>query len=149
MVTRTATSEGEPEQMSFALPSEDRKHLFQITESWDIDNPHKKLNTDENTVIVKLEVVDGDEAERTMLHWVNLDDKWTGFFRTKLFLKSIGEPYNGVDFPIISDNWQARRFYATVTHTDDGKYANIDQFFEDESKALNEGSQKNDSISWE
>jgi hypothetical protein len=136
MVERTATSREEPEQKSFKKPSENMDHLFQITEVFDYENPHPKISTDENTVIVKLEVEGGEEEGRTMLHWVNLDDQWAGFFRTKIFLKCIGEPYKGDDFPIMSDNWQGRKFYADVVHTEDGKYANVNEFNIDKSLAI-------------
>jgi hypothetical protein len=138
MVTRTATKNEEP--ANYAKPSEGTTHLFQIVDCWDIDNQHPKIALDENTVLVKLEVKGGEEEGRTMLHRVSLDDKWTGFFRTQIFLKCIGEPYKGEDFPIMSENWHGREFYATVEHTTSEKtgktYPNILDFDEDKSKTI-------------
>ena len=137
MVTRTGSGEEEPTQSSFQLPSEGVNHLFQITEVYDFENQHPKISLGENNTVVKLEVVGGDEEGRTMLHWVNLDDQWTGFFSTRLFLKAIGEPYKGKDFPMNTENWQTRRFLSTVTHSvseKNGKtYCNIGEYDIEES----------------
>jgi hypothetical protein len=127
MVKRTASgSEQEPEQKEFLVPSE-REHLFQVIDVIDLDSDETgKMNLDPDTVVVKCEVVGGDEAGRTLLQRLSLDDKWKGFFATRLFLKAIGEQYKGEQFPIDTDNWQAKQFYATVVHN--GKYANIKEY---------------------
>lgn len=124
MVKRTVQAPNdEPEQRTFELPSEG-EHQFQIVDKW-------TDKTDDNIIIVKLEVAEGDELGRSILHRVNLDSEWKGFFLTRLFLKAIGEPYKG-EFEVEDDNWIGRCFYATITHNvsaNNGKtYANIDQF---------------------
>lgn len=123
MVRTTANGKDEPEQMSFELPSE-KEHLFQVV---DVD---EDLDPDPDIVYVKCEVVGGDEEGRSLLQRLSLDDGWKGFFATRLFLKAIGEQYKGEQFPIDSENWIGRQFFATVKHTK-GKektYANIDQY---------------------
>lgn len=120
MVKRTGSSnEQEPEQKQFKLPSE-KEHLFQVV---DID---EKLGNDPDIVYVKLEVVGSDEQGLSLLQRLSLNDSFSGFFATRLFLKAIGEPYKGDNFPIDTDQWQARQFYATVVHN--GKYANIKEY---------------------
>lgn len=124
MVRRTGSGdESEPEQKQFTLPTE-KEHLFQVV---DVD---EVLDPDPDIVFVKCEVVGGEEEGRSLMIRLSLDDKWKGFFATRLFLKSISEPYKGVEFPIDSDNWIARQFYATVTHTKskDKTYANIKEY---------------------
>lgn len=125
MKRQVSTSNEEPEQRKFELPSEG-EHQFQVVDKWEDKN-------DDNIVIVKLEVSEGDETGRSILHRVNLDSKWKGFFLTRLFLKSISEPYKG-EFEIDDDNWIGKCFYATIIHNqgNNGKtYANIDQFIFD------------------
>lgn len=113
----------EPEQRVFELPDEG-EHLFQVVDKWEDKN-------DENIIIVKLEVADeGNNFGRTLLHRINLDFDWKGFFLTRLFLKAIGEPYKG-DIEIDDDMWIGKMFYASVIHNlaSNGKtYANIDQY---------------------
>lgn len=123
MVKRTVTAPNdEPEQGKFKLPSEG-EHLFQVVDKW-------ADKTDYNVIITKLEVAEGDEIGRSILHRVNLDSEWKGFFLTRLFLKAIGEPYKG-EFEVDDDMWIGKCFYASVIHNlgNNGKtYANIDQF---------------------
>jgi len=124
MVKRTVTAPNdEPEQGKFKLPSEG-EHLFQVVDKW-------ADKTDDNVIITKLEVAEGDEIGRSILHRVNLDSEWKGFFLTRLFLKAIGEPYKG-EIDIDDDMWIGKCFYATIIHNvsvNNGKtYANIDQF---------------------
>ena len=110
----------EPEQGSFQLPSA-KEHLFQVTDFID--------SNDVDIVLPKLEVVGGDEEGRSLLNRISLDDKWKGFFATRLFLKAIGEPYKG-EIDIDTDNWVGKQFYATVVHNESkGKvYANIGEY---------------------
>lgn len=122
MVKRTASSpDSEPDQKVFVLPSE-KEHLFQVVDFIDSDNP--------DIILTKLEVVGGEEEGRSLIQRVSLDDGWKGFFATRLFLKAIGEPYHGKDFPIDTDNWPGRQFYAIVIHNESkGKtYANIKEY---------------------
>lgn len=115
-------SNDEPEQKRFELPSVG-EHQFQVVDKWALD-------TDENIIVVKLEVSEGDELGRSILHRVNLDSEWKGFFLTRLFLKAIEEPYKG-EFEVDDDNWIGKCFYATIIHNqaNNGKtYANIDTF---------------------
>lgn len=123
MVKRTVTAPNdEPEQGKFKLPSEG-EHLFQVVDKW-------ADKTDDNVIITKLEVAEGDEIGRSILHRVNLDSEWKGFFLTRQFLKAIGEPYKG-EFEVDDDMWIGKCFYASVIHNlgNNGKtYANIDQF---------------------
>ncbi len=113
----------EPEQRRFELPSEG-EHKFQVVDIIDNDDP--------NLAITKLEVAEGDEVGRSLLHRVSFDSEWKGFFLTRLFLKAVGEPYKGDGINMDSDNWVGRSFYATIVHNKseaNGKtYANIDQF---------------------
>ena len=113
----------EPEQKRFELPSENVEHLFQVVDL--IDSP------DPDIAIAKIEIAEGDEIGRSLLHRVNMDSEWKGFFLTRLFLKAIGEPYKGDDVVIDPDNWPGRQFYSSVIHNKgtSGKiYANIDQY---------------------
>ena len=123
MVKRTVTtSNDEPEQRRFELPSEG-EHLFSVVDVWTDKN-------DDNIVITKLEVAEGEELGRSLLHRVNLDSEWKGFFLTRFFLKAIGEDYKG-EIEVDSDMWVGRLFYASVIHNtgNNGKtYANIDTF---------------------
>ena len=118
--------DNEPEEQgSFDLPSE-REHLFQVTDIYTADDEMgRKLKLDDNTVSVKCEVVGGDEAGRTLLQRLSLDQTWKGFFATRLFLKAVGEDYKG-DISIDTDMWCGLQFYATVVHN--GKYANIKEY---------------------
>lgn len=123
MVKRTVTAPNEePEQRKFELPSEG-EHQFQIVDKW--------TDKTDDIIIVKLEVAEGEELGRSILHRVNLDSGWKGFFLTRLFLKAIGEPYKG-EIDIDDDMWIGKCFYATIIHNvsvNNGKtYANIDQF---------------------
>lgn len=114
--------DNEPENKTFELPSEG-EHCFQVVDVFADKN-------DENIVVTKLEIADGPEIGRSILHRVNLDSEWKGFFFTRMFLKVLGEPYKG-EFEADSDNWIGRLFYATIKHNqgNNGKtYANIDTF---------------------
>lgn len=124
MVKRTASAKDEPEQQSFELPTE-KDHLFQVV---DID---EELDSDPDIVFVKCEVVGGEEEGRSLMIRLSLDDKFKGFFATRLFLKSIGCEYKGDNFPIWTDEWPGRQFYATVVHNkgkNDKTYANIAEY---------------------
>lgn len=127
MVKRTVNaSDKEPDQKQFDLPSE-KEHLLQVTDIFtSSDEMGVKLGLDENTVSVKLEVVGGDEAGRTLLQRLSLDSSWKGFFATRLFLKAIGQDYKGNELVIDTDMWSGSQVYATIVHN--GKYANIDTF---------------------
>ena len=136
MMKRTCNAPNdEPDERNDELPSEKEHHL-RIVKLWEDDS-------DSNIIVTKLEVFDGEERGRTLYHRVNVDDQWAGFFRTRLFLKSIGEPYKG-EFDVDEDNWYGKNFYATVVHSDpekskDGKiYANIDKFNLDKIEKLSE-----------
>lgn len=117
-------SDEELKGKTFELPSEGL-HSFRVVDVKDNEN-------DPNLVLVKLEVCDGAEYGRSILHRVNLDSDWKGFFFTRLFLKAIGEPYKG-SFEADSDMWLGKTFSATIVHTveKEGKkrtFANIDKF---------------------
>lgn len=115
----------EPDVKKFDIPS-CKEHLFQTTDLFTHeDEIGKKLGLDENTVSVKLEVVGGDEAGRTMLNRCSLNPDAKGFFATVLFLKAIGLPYKGT-FTIDTNDFIGKQFYATVKHKDG--YANIDKY---------------------
>ncbi len=121
MVKRTYNvEETEPEQTSFNIPSE-KEHLLQVVDFVDQDDP--------DVILVKIEVVGGDENGRSLLNRCTLDQEAKGFFFTRMFLKAIGEPYKGV-FEIESDRWIGRQFYGRVAHTaSKGKtYANIGEY---------------------
>lgn len=119
MVKRNASGNDEPEQRSYKLPSE-KEHLFQVADIIE------DIDSDPDIVHVKCEVVGGDEKGRTLLNRLSLDDEYKGFFATRLFLKAISEKYKGDNFPIDSDDWQGKQFYATVVHNDG--YANIQEY---------------------
>jgi len=127
------TSNEEPEQNKFELLSEG-EYLLQVVDLF----PYKE---DENIVIVKLEVAEGEEMGRSIIHRVNMDFGWKGFFATRLFLKALKQPYKG-DIEIDSDMWPGLCFYANIVHNkaDNGKtYANIDSYnFDKEVKQFNE-----------
>lgn len=155
---RTATSNNEePEQKSFEKPSE-KEHLFQIVEVFDMDNNPYKLDLGPDDTASKCEVVGGDEEGRSLLNRASLDDQWKGFFATRLFLKAIGCEYKGDNFPIDSDLWTGRQFYATIIHNESkGKmYANIKEYnfdkMVDNSRApvaVSEPSAIPDEIAWD
>lgn len=115
--------DNDPEQMKFQLPSE-REHLFQVLEV-----NEKDINVD--IVSVKAGVMGGPEDGRTLLHRLNLDPDSKGFFATRLFLKSIGQPHKG-PVNVNTDEWLGKKFYATVIHAkskDQTKtYANIETY---------------------
>lgn len=115
----------EPDQKSFKKPSEGQ-HLFQVVDVYDITNQVGKMDLDENTVYVKLEVAIGEEIGRSILLRLSLDENWKGFFATRLFLKAIGEAHKGKDIEIDTDRWIGRQLYADVIHN--GEYANIDSY---------------------
>jgi len=116
MVKRTASATEEPEQSDFPKPSEG-EHLFQVSNIYDQqDHPEKFDIDDPDTAIAQVEVVGGDEEGRTMLIQCTLDDSLKKFYYTRMFLKAIGCEYKGSNFPIDSDEWQGKQFYATVIH---------------------------------
>ena len=148
-------SEEEPEQRKFLLPSE-VEHKFQVVDLF----PDKN---DPDIIAVKLEVAEGDELGRSILHRINLNPEWKGFFLTRLFLKAVGEPYKGA-FLADSDNWVGREFKATIIHNVVDKkdaggnviskktYANIDEFIFDVTPEVGvnpDGVKKADDIAWE
>jgi hypothetical protein len=119
--------------------------IFYFLDFVDNDNP--------DIILVKLEVVGGDEAGRTLLNRCTLDQEAKGFFFTRMFLKAIGEPYKG-QFEMESDRWIGRQFYATVAHSQSkGKtYANIGEFNFDkvvEQYKAPVGVTKPEDIAWE
>lgn len=126
MVKRTYNiDQNEPEQKKFDRPTE-KEHLFQVIDIFDYTSEMgQKLNLDENTVSVKVEVVGGDEAGRTILIRLTLQDTDKGFFFTRMFLKATGQDYKGV-IAIDSDLWCGLQFYASVKHN--GDYANIKEY---------------------
>ncbi len=113
----------EPDVTKFEMPSVG-EHDFQV-----VDVIEDKNSPD--IVMVKLEVASGAELGRSILHRVNLDDSFKGFFATRLLLKAIGEPNKGA-IEIDTDNWIGRSFVASIVHnvsSGNGKtYANIDKF---------------------
>lgn len=128
MVKRTFTKDynDEPENAKFDLPSE-KEHCLQVTDIFTCeDEMGQKLKLDMDTVSVKLEVVGGEEAGRTLLQRLTLDENNKGFFATRLFLKVLGFDYKGTGLIIDTDMWVGCSLYATVVHN--GKYANIEQY---------------------
>jgi len=124
MVKRTANAPAtEPEQTQFEVPSE-KKHLFQVVDI--LEN----IDPDPNIVHAKLEVVGGEEEGLSILNRCCLDDSRKEFFFTRMFLKVIGEPYKGENFPIDTENWPGKQAYGHVKHTiKNGKtYANITEW---------------------
>lgn len=111
----------EPEESNFKLPSE-KEHLLQVVENWPDDS-------DPDVIINRIEVVGGDENGLSLLHRVNINYQFKGFYYTRMFLKSIGEPYKG-SFDIDPDHWTGRQFYGVVVHNKSGSktYANIDAY---------------------
>ena len=130
MVKRNASGTEEPEQKKFELPSE-KEHLFQVADIYDqMEHPEGFNIDDPDLAIVKIEVVGVEEEGRTMLNRLTVNDESKGFFATRLFLKAVSLPYKGDSFPIDSDEWQGRQFYALVSHKEyKGKmYANISEY---------------------
>ena len=124
MVKRAASApEQEPEQAEYEKPSEG-EHLFQVVDV------REDIDDNPDIVHAKLEVCGGDEEGRTILNRLSLDDNWKGFFATRLFLKAIGQPYKGDNFPIDTNEWIGRQFYAEIVHNESkGKiYANIKEY---------------------
>lgn len=117
MVRQANAPDTEPEQSKFELPSE-KEHLFQVVDYWNDKN-------DNDVVIVKLEVIGGDEEGRTILNRINLDDSKKSFYFARMFLKAIGEDYKG-SFEIDENNWIGKQLYAEVIHN--GNYANIKEY---------------------
>src|SRR3990167_8521567 len=115
MVRKTVDAP-DTEPNSFQKPSE-TEHLFQVVDVWE---------NNDGTVTAKCEVSGGDEEGRSLLQRLSLDEKWKGFFATRIFLKACGLSYKGKGLVIDTDEWPGCQFYATVVH--DGKYANIDEY---------------------
>ena len=153
MIKRTANAENEPEESKFPMPSEGKEHLFQVSDIYDQNNHPEGFDiTDPDTAIAKVEVVGGDEEGRGMLIQCTLDDSLKKFYYTRMFLKAIGCQYKGSNFPIDSDDWQGRQFYATVVHTEgkNGKtFANVLEYNFD--KVVEQGStpKPKDEIAWD
>ena len=156
MVQRNAKGNNEePEQKKFEMPSQ-KEHLFQVVEVYDQRNSPGKMELDADTVCAKLEVCGGDEEGRTMLNRMTLDDDGKGFWATKLFLKSICEPYKceeGKKFPIDTDNWAGKQFYATVVYNKgfaNIKEYNFDKMVEQSVPATGDNKEKTkDAIAWD
>jgi len=127
MIKRSVNApDTEPDKKQFDLPSP-KEHLFQVSDVFTCeDEMGVKLGLDKDTVSVKCEVVGGDEEGRTLLCRLSFDPDWKGFFATRMFLKAIGCQYKGDNFPVDSDEWQGRQFYATVIHK--SGYANIKEY---------------------
>ena len=155
MVKRTYSKDynEEPDQKAFNLPSQ-KEHLFQVTDIFTCeDEVGQKLKLDMDTVSVKLEIVGGEEAGRTLLQRLTLDENHKGFFATRLFLKVLGFDYKGTGLTIDTDLWVGNQLYATVVHN--SKYANIDQYnfdkkIEQPVKSINPGGVTSpENIAWE
>lgn len=133
MVKRTVSAlNEEPVQQNFKKPSE-KEHLFQISDIYDQNEHPEGFDIDDpDIVFAKCEVVGGDEEGRTLLNRCCLDDSRKEFYFTRMFLKAISCKYKGENFPIDSDEWQGRQFYATVVHSsnkDNTKtFANIKEY---------------------
>lgn len=139
MVKRTAKGDDkEPGQGSFDLPSANKEHLFQVVDVLD------DFNGDPDIFFAKCEVVGGDEEGRSLLHRCTLDDSQKQFFFTRMFLKAVGEPYKGEMIPIDTERWVGRQFYAIVSHSKDGKYANINEFMFEKQVEQYDKDDKND-----
>src|SRR3990172_6925110 len=126
----------EPGSFRNELPSEGN-HVLQVVDVFTCeDETGMKLNLDENTVSVRLEVAQGSETGFSLLHRMTLDENNKGFFATRLFLKAIHQPCKGPAVVIDTDTWAGEQFRAYVTHNKgkNGKvYANI--FSYDDSSA--------------
>ncbi len=132
MVQRNASADNEePVQSDFEKPSE-KEHLFQVSDVYDEENHPENFDIDDPDIIfAQCEVVGGDEEGRTLLIQCCLDDSLKRFYYTRMFLKVIGQQYKGDNFPIDSDEWQGKQFYATVVHTkgkNDKYYANVKEY---------------------
>lgn len=121
MARQANAPDTEPEESEYPIPSE-KEHLLQVVDNWEDDS-------DPDVIITKIEVVGSDENGRSLLHRVNLNDQYKGFFYTRLFLKAIGENYKG-SFKICEENWAGKQFYATIVHNKSGgkTYANISEY---------------------
>lgn len=115
----------EPEAQKRELPSI-KEHLFQVTNVYTPDDNPFPNGLPENTISAQLEVCGGDEEGRTLLCRMTLDENGKGFWATRLFLKTIGEPHKGDNIEIDTDRFIGRQFYATVKHKEG--YCNIDQY---------------------
>lgn len=147
MVRRTAEApDTEPENIKFDIPSE-KEHLLQIVDVYDRFYEQNKFKLDADTVIAKLEVVGGDEEGRSLLNRCCIDSKQKRFYFTRLMLKAISLQYKG-HFTVDTDEWIGRQLYATVKHSDDGKYANIDEY-NFEKVVENMEAKKKDEINWD
>lgn len=149
MVKRTASSQDqEPDVKESKLPSA-KEHLFQCVNVYDIDNKPEGLPIDHPDIVyAQCEVVGGDEEGRSLLNRLSLDDNYKGFFATRLFLKAVGEPYKGADFPIDTENWVGRQFFAKVIHN--GKYANIDEYnFENKIDQVTTPKKDEEELAWD
>lgn len=138
------------QQSKFELPSES-EHLFQIVDVYDYTTETgAKMKLDNNTVMVKIEIADGDELGRTMLNRCSLDVMDVGFFATRLLLKAIGFDHKG-EITIDTDQWIGLQFFATVKHSKsrDGlkTYANIDKYNFD--KLIDQAPQGGAVVSWD
>ena len=122
MVKKTVDAP-DSEPNTFEKPSEG-EHTFQVVDV--IEN--------ENTPdIVAVKCESKTEEGRSLLHRLNLDENFKGFFAVRLFLKAIGEQYKGKGLVIDSDNWIGREFTATVVYNEDKNdpskiYANIGDY---------------------
>ena len=158
MVKRTASAPNEePVQQDFEKPSEG-EHLLQVADIFTQDaHPDGFEIDDPDTAIVKAEVVGGEEEGRSMLIQCTLDDSLKKFYYTRMFLKAIGCKYKGDNFPIDSDEWQGRQFFATVEHNkgkNDKVYANIkeynfDKMIDHSTLAGSPSAKKDPTVNWE
>lgn len=155
MVKRTVNmGDTEPDQKSFKKPSEGQ-HLFQVVDVFDITNQVGKMDLDDDTVYVKLEVAIGEELGRSILLRLTINESNKGFFACRLFLKAIGEPHKGQGIEIDTDRWIGRQLYADVIYN--GEYANIDGYDFEKCAALSQpetggnpgGATKAEDIAWE
>lgn len=116
-IRHVRSDENEPTESNFPLPKE-CEHLFQVIDGWEDKN-------DSDVHVAKLEIIGGEDKGKSILHRLNTNDQLKSFYYTRLFLKSISEPYKG-EFDINTDNFIGKQFYATIKIN--GKYANIDQY---------------------
>jgi len=115
----------EPETIERKIPSE-KEHLFYVVDVFTCgDKTGRKMNLDDKTVMIKCEVVGGEEEGRSLLLRIALDETDRGFFMTRLFCKAIGLPYHG-DIVIDTDMFINCQFFATVKHNNG--FANIKSF---------------------